>query len=244
MESQPTGVNVLDFVTDASPTSGPDTTVTDGSENATSTEEDTRTYRNVVASLKAADVTAGENPVYDGNPTMTVSEFAAYLTVANVSAKISAGETPGLDEMVDRQKLYNAVKGVRSPLPVVLVFPDDSADDKDAAVYLPVALAEKAWNERPSRGETSPATSSKRSDDELIEDAAKKYQSLTSAQARLAKLTEKVATLNTQYDKYLNYLKARNLDQTSVDAKVKELNEAAEVAEENAAGQNENTPAE
>lgn len=225
--------------------------------NATVTPKDPKkVYPNVFASYKASDLPEGEQP----NGALTVKQFAARLTAENFKAidlsdpNLSPNATT--DAFVDPQNVYTWLRAVRGPAPVVLVFPVStekdaegndvevvSDDEREATVYLPWVEASESFKARPVRGSggNSTAGGSKKSQDELLEDAAKKLADLTSAQDQLAQKLKKVERLSTQYDKYKD-LVARKFGITEDEAhakteeKVKEMTAAAEAAEENAAG--------
>lgn len=143
-------------------------------------------YPKVLRTLKASELTDGENP----EGTYTIAEFAAYLTVLAIRA---GGD---LGDVVKDATIYNAVKGARHPLPVVLVFADDAdtSDLSKAKVYLPIDEATAAWADRPTRGEGSNSDASKRSQDDLLTGLAKKT-------VELGKISERLARTQTQFNK-------------------------------------------
>src|SRR6185295_16776246 len=139
--------------------------------------------------------------------TLTVAEFAGYLTVEAIKAGA------GVEGIVDKQNIYTATKAKRHPLPVVLVFADDAdqSDLSNAKVYLPVKEATEAWQNRLARGESS-ATTSKKTQDDLLTDAAKRSITLASIQKRLDRANEQkakaVKLLEKSYGWLAQYYKA------------------------------------
>lgn len=161
-------------------------------------------YHKVHATFYASEVPDGENP----EGTYTVAEFAGHLTIAAIK---SGG---GLADLVKDQAVYNALKGTRWQLPVVLVFPDgaDKSDHRNVSkVYLPIDEAMAAYDKRPARGDSN-AAASKRSQDELLTDAAKRAISLaniTKRYNRVKEQMEKATALLAKSHKYLTeYYKA------------------------------------
>jgi hypothetical protein len=224
---------IFDLAADAT-TSTPNTentaeATTTSESNAESTEnaEGTALYPNVLRRYKASEIANGENP----EGTLTVAEFAGKLTVEN----ILAGK--GVEGLVKDTNIYTAIKAKRSPLPVVLVLPDDSDNDRDAKVYLPEAEAREAYENRPERG-TGNGSASKRSYDELLEDAAKKFLALQAIETRLKRAQDQYGKANAQLEKYKGWLRPTHKDDENPDesvvnaitAKAEELEEAADAA--------------
>lgn len=234
-------IDVLDFATTADVSDNTDNTE---STDSTETEQNDQSgpsaiYGNVVGTYSESSLAGADAPTYNGKTTLTVTDFAAFITVQNIQEKLAKGETPGSEDMVDRQRLYIAVRAARSPLPVVLVYPDGVEhtveNQKDAKVFVPSDEAVKAWSERPVRGEGT--SKSGRSDADLLDDAAKKFLERESNAKRLAKLQEKVNKINAQYDKYLMWAKDRGFTPERVETRANEI--AAEREAE--AAQNEST---
>ena len=185
--------------TDDSTATQTDAQSTDAPDQSDAGAESTDLYPNVLRSYKVG-VDApenGENPT----DTLTVSEFAGYLTVENFKA---GNMTP--DSIVKDANIYTGVKAKRLALPVVLVFPADSDEQRDAKVYLPVAEAVEAYRSRPERGTGNTGTS-KRSQDEITTDGAKKLLALRAVEARLTKVTDQYKKVAEQMDKYRNWLR-------------------------------------
>lgn len=177
---------------------------TDAPDQSDAGAESPDLYPNVLRTFKVG-VDApenGENPA----ETLTVSEFAGYLTVEN----FKAGNMTA-DSIVKDANIYTGVKAKRQALPVVLVFPADSDEQRDAKVYLPVAEAVEAYRSRPERG-TSNTGTSKRTQDEITTDGAKKLLALRAAEARLAKVTDQYKKVAEQMDKYRNWLRPFHKD--------------------------------
>lgn len=178
--------------TNSTPTNTPQSNA-----GASSADATTSLYPNVVRTLTQSE--AGE-----ANPegTLTVAEFAAHLTVENIKAGA------GVEGVVQIGNIYTATKAARHPLPVVLVFADDDdqSEQKTAKVYLPVAEATAAYANRPARGEGGNAAASKRSQDELLTDAAKKAITLASIQVRLDRAKEQQNKAVSQLEKYHGWL--------------------------------------
>lgn len=227
----------------ATPTSdGPDTTApseptneTETPESADSTES-TDLYPNVLKTYTANDLPAGEAPPN----TMTIPEFTGHLTLENITKR-----GMGVDGIVKDQNVYNATKAKRDPIPVVLVFSvneDGSVNDnqKDAKVYIPVAEGTEAYLNRPERGSGTSTSTSKRSDEDLIEDASKKRQDLNALQDRIKKLAERVEKAQNVYDKYGKWLSDRNLSWEKVDEFDAAQAAKAEAAEESAPSEPDN----
>lgn len=225
-------LDVLDFATPATANTETNANPADAPAAATA-EANKPLYPNVLKVFKASEVPDGETPVYNGAPTMSITDFAGYLTVKHIQEK---GAEATQADIVDRQFFYTGVKAVRNPIPVVLVVPDDAAegDYENAKVYLPLAEAEQAYKDRPVRGEGSTAQpTSKLSDEDLLAQAAKKLGELNAQKDRAAKLADKIAKSQAQYDKVFARVQARNLTQEHVDNTLKAQTEAAESAEEN-----------
>lgn len=165
-------------------------------------------YHRVLKTLTASQV--GE-----GNPegTFTIAEFANFLSVEAIKAG------GGMNDLVPAANIYTASKGSRNPLPVYLVFADD-ADTTDhrnvLKVYIPIAEGTEAWNARPTKGESN-ASTSKRTKEELLEDAAKKLETLTGIQTRRKRAEEQEKKATAQFDKYLNWLREYYKDATPVE---------------------------
>lgn len=201
----------------AAPTEGEGTEVTDLYPNVL------RTY---TVGTDHADI--NENPP----GTMTVAEFAAHLTIENFKAGNMTAES-----IVKDPQIYGALKAKRYALPVVLVLPAGSTDQKDAKAYLPVAEATEAYANRPTRGEANAATS-KRTLDDLLTDAAKKLLYLNAATVRLTRAQEQVTKATAQMDKYYGWLAPYYKDETdpevsrksALDLRVDELEAAADAA--------------
>jgi len=177
--------------------SAPETTNEPAQSNADGSTTDL--YPNVLRTYKVG-VDApenGENP----EGTVTVAEFAGYLTLEN----FKAGNMT-IDSIVKDANIYTGVKASRQPLPVVLVFPADSDAQRDAKVYLPLVEATEVFRNRPERGSGNTNTS-KRSQDEITTDGAKKLLALRAVEARLAKVTEQYRKVTEQMNKYHNWLR-------------------------------------
>jgi hypothetical protein len=133
-------------------------------------------------------------------------------------------------------------------LPVVLVWPAPAegeapdTDERNAKVLLPWDEALKTWDERPKRGEGATSTSA-RTDADLLRDAAKKRMEFDSANARLEKLTAKVAKLKTQDEKYGSWLKGRGITEEQLTAEIDKITAEQEAAEENGASEPDNAEA-
>lgn len=164
---------------------------------ATSAATGTGVYPNVLRTYKASEV--GE-----GNPegTLTIAEFAGHLTLEAVRAGA------GLEGIVDKATIYTGVRGSRHPLPVVLVYADDDdqSDQKTAKVYLPVAEASAVYKSRPTRGEGGNSSTSKRTLEELLDDAAKKAVTLAKTQKRFDRVKSQLDTVAAQFTKYHGWL--------------------------------------
>lgn len=189
---------IFDLAADAMTTADADPTTenTDNTDNTENTPESPDLYPNVLRTYTASEVGEGNPP-----NTLTVAEFAAELTVRNVLA--GAGATG----VVKDANIYTGIKAKRHTLPVVLVFPDgaDQKDQKAAKVYLPVKEATDVYDERPERGSGN-AAASKRSQDELLEDAAKKYLALEAIRVRLVRTQGQFDKTAKQMDKYHGWL--------------------------------------
>lgn len=202
-----------------------------------STEESTALYPNVLRTINADEYTPGTNP----EGTLSIPEFAAHVTIENFK-----GGNLDPSAVVKDQAIYAAVKAKRYPLPVVLVLGAESTDPKDARVFVPVAEAMAAWQDRPARGEGSAAAVSARSEGDLLNVSAKKFSALGKLQARLDRLTAQVDKTRAQHDKYVHQLaqvarvdddvaaqriadKAAELDEAEADA-ASEANEIPDAA--------------
>lgn len=192
--------------------------------------ESTDLYPNVLRSYTVGTDHADLNTNPDG--TMTVAEFAAHLTVENFKAgNMSA------DSIVKDANIYGGLKAKRHALPVVLVFPADSTDQKDAKAYLPVAEATEAYANRPTRGEGNAATS-KRTLEDLLTDAAKKAMALARITVRLNRAKEQHNQTTAQMEKYYGWLATFYKDETdpeaarkaALDARIDELEAEADAA--------------
>jgi hypothetical protein len=232
-------VDPLDFATSADANSASNAN-TDNSTQAQSTDgadstdganqapvDPSKVYPNVLRAYH------GELPSSEEGKLYTVGEFAAQVTLHQLQHK---GMDPS--NIVGDQKIYTAVKSRTAPLPVVLVWPAPAegetpdTDERNAKVLLPWDEALKSWDERPKRGEGASSTSA-RTDADLLRDAAKKHIEYTSANARLEKLTAKVAKLKTQDEKYATWLKSRNISTEALEAEVAKITAEQEAAEEN-----------
>lgn len=143
-------------------------------------------YGNIVATFDD-----GSEP--DG--LLTAKEFAAELTYQNFQNGLR-----GVDAMVDVQNVYNAMKGKRHPLPVVLV---------GESALLPQEAFE-AWANRPVRGEGgSTVAASKRTDDDLLRLASEKRSAIIKMEARKARLVERLETAQKQAVAYGRQLRER-----------------------------------
>lgn len=145
-------------------------------------------YPNVFKTYKVGS--ADNAPPEDGsNPegTLTVSEFAGHLTLTAFMEAQSANRPPSLADIVKDPAIYTSTKAKRHPLPVVLVFPEDSDEQRDAKVYLPVAEATAAYQARPERGNGTSATANgtRRTAEDLIDAGAKKLNELNAIKVRL-----------------------------------------------------------
>lgn len=200
MSDTDTNVDVLDGLisdsdsttTESSESNESDNTASDNTESTetvagTETTESTeKKYTNIVSEVSEGSDTDG---------LMTAPEFARYLTLRNIRASIANGGDGGLDDVVDQQNIYTAMKAKTHPLPVVMV--GDSA-------YLPVESAEAAWDARPERG-TGTSTGSKLGDEDLLKAAASVRQRVTKlakymegAKERLGKLEDLQTKRNRQ----------------------------------------------
>lgn len=175
----------------------------------------TALYPNVLKTYKAgdADLTEGENPP----GTLRVPEFAAYLSLEN----FKAGDQT-LGAIVKDATIYAGTKAARHPLPVVLVFPADSDDMKDATVYLPVTEAMEAYRNRPERG-AGAASSAKRTVDEYILDGAKKLNDLKAINIRFDRVLGQKNKAEGLLAKYRGWIRPSFKDEEDPDAKVNEL---------------------
>lgn len=183
----------------------------DGSEgaNSTTSEQSTDTandplYPNVLRTFKV-----GVDAPEDGsNPTdtLTIPEFAGYLSVENFKTATTAGQPLSPELIVKDANVYTLTKGKRFALPVVLVFPADSDEMSDAKVYLPIAEASEAYSKRPERGAGS-ASVSKRTQDDILADGAKKLIAVKAIENRLQRTIEQLGTATKQMDKYHGWLR-------------------------------------
>jgi hypothetical protein len=220
--------NVANANTDANPDNSTQAQGTDGADSTNQAPVDpSKVYPNVLRAYH------GELPSSEEGKLYTVGEFAAQVTLHQLQHK---GMDPS--NIVGDQKIYTAVKSRTAPLPVVLVWPAPAegeapdTDERNAKVLLPWDEALKSWDERPKRGEGASSTSA-RTDADLLRDAAKKHIEFTSANARLEKLTAKVAKLKTQDEKYATWLKSRNISTEALEAEVAKITAEQEAAEEN-----------
>lgn len=195
---------IFDLAADASTATPSSTPPQDSTENtpesnadASSADKGGALYPKVLRTYKASEV--GE-----GNPegTLTVAEFAGHLTVEAIKAGA------GVEGIVKDANIYTATKAARHPLSVVLVFADDDdqSDQKTAKVYLPIAEATEEYKARPTRGESSNAATSKRSQEELLDDAAKKAVTLAKTQKRFDRVKAQLDTVAGQMNKYHGWL--------------------------------------
>lgn len=192
--------------TDANTTPTTDSTATDantteGNADGSSEAAGGAIYPKVLRSYVAAEFANGENPP----DTYTIAEFAGHMTLENLTKK-----GKGLDGIVKDAAIYTGVRGSRDPLPVVLVFDteEDKAQDnqKNVKVYLPIAEATEAWEARKPRGEGGNAAASKRSQEDLLEDAAKKLNSLNAIVTRRKRAEEQEKKASDLLVKYHNWL--------------------------------------
>lgn len=186
-----TDLNFLDEVAPAVETADPvtestDTPVTDTPAADGDKPEDKPKFTNVTTSFLAGD------PVPDGY--LSVSEFANELTVRNITVK-----GMGADGVVDKSVVYNAIKAVRHPLPVIVV--------GDTAYLGPDAFI--AWDERPARGEGSGTSGGTLSDDDLFRRAADVRDKVDALTRRVASTQERLAKAQTLLAKRENQLSAR-----------------------------------
>lgn len=185
-------------------TTDTDTSDTTTDPDADNTPESTDLYPNVLRSYKVG-VDApenGDNP--DG--TLTVSEFAGHLTISNFTAATDARTDITPDLIVKDANIYTGVKAKRHALPVVLVFPADSDEQKDAKVYLPTVEATDSYRKRPERG-TSNGSVSKRTQDVITTDGAKKLNALRAIEIRLRRTQEQFDKASATMTKYQGWLR-------------------------------------
>lgn len=211
-----------------------DTEATENSEdNTNSTEESTATYPNVLRTYTVGTDHDDINTNPEG--TLTVAEFASHLTVQAILAGA------GVDGVVKDPAVYTAVKAKRHPLPVVLVYPEgvEATEDNQnqAKVYLPQAEAEEAWKNRPTRGDGNGSSVSKRSFDDLLEDAAKKLLATAAIKKRLDRTQSQFDKASGTLTKYEGWLRTYFKDETDPAEAVKTAiaNKAAEIEESEAA---------
>jgi hypothetical protein len=182
-------------------------------------------YPRVLRSYKVGDpdLTEGENPP----GTLTVNEFAGQLSIDN----FQAGNT-SLDAIVNAANIYTGVKAKREPLPVVLVYPADSDDMKDAKVFLPYAEASEVYRNRPERGTGSAATT-KRTYDEMVLDAAKKLNQLKAIVIRFDRVADQKLKAEGILAKYKGWIRPSHKDDENPDEAVNLViaNKAAELEE-------------
>lgn len=104
---------------------------------------------------------------------MTVAGFAAELTFKNFENGLR-----GVEAQVVPNDIYQVIRAKRHPLPVVLV------GDK---AFIPQE-AFQAWAERPTRGEGTGASGSRRSDEDLLKLSAKAREELLKTENRIEAL--------------------------------------------------------
>lgn len=203
---------VLDLAAPVTTTTDPNAnTDTETGENDTNsapeTPESPDLYPNVLRSYK---VGSDDNaPPADGsNPegTLTVSEFAGYLSVENFTAASAAGQTITPDLIVKDANIYTGVRAKRHSLPVVLVFPAESDEMRDAKVYLPTVEATEVYRNRPERGNSN-ASVSKRTQDDITTDGAKKLNALRAIETRLRRTQEQFDKASATMAKYQGWLR-------------------------------------
>lgn len=245
----PSNLDILEFGTadaseNTSAAKSADNSTSDDNANGTDTPatpaDPNKVYPNVLRTYKSTDFPKGEAPE---DKAYTVKEFAGEITLRDLQTK-----GMGTENIHDPAKVYAALRSAKSALPVVLVFPVTvetvtapdgstsevetvSVDEHDASVFIPWAEAEKAWDERPKRGEGG-VSAQKRSNDELLEDAAKKLEAYESAVKRLASLTKRTETLKGQWEKYQKWTSDRNLTEDQVRETLAKLVSERETAEE------------
>lgn len=198
---------VLELAAPSSPSSDTDTAdaAPEGTQSAADTADavgSTELYPNVLKSFKV-----GQDAPEDGaNPegTLTVAEFAGHLTIENFKAATAAERAITPELIVKDPNIYTAVRGKKHALPVVLVYPADSDEMRDAKVFLPVAEATEAYQKRPERG-TSAAAVSKRSQEDILTDGAKKLNALKAIEVRLQRVMDQHATASKQMAKYYGW---------------------------------------
>lgn len=206
--------------TDTAPVSNTDNSNTD-TDSSTPTETDdsatTPEYTNVVgtfASIEEAEASGQFERL------LTSKAFADEVSVRNVMAgKGAAG-------LVPVQNVYNAEKGKRNPLPVVLV---------DGTVYLPMPTALEVWDSRPERGEgTSTTTSGRLEDADLARLTFKAQDTLERDLHRLEVLQGKIERSRKIVEKRENQAKARFGDdwQAVVDKAGEDADASKEIADD------------
>lgn len=220
--STDTDTNV-DFLNDLATTTGPDTSVSDGTSASGETQDgaggnesdsDKPKYPNIVETRdEGADVT----------DLLTATQFANKLTVRNVLKAAEAGETPE-DVTVPVTNVYTAMKASRHPLPVVMV--------GDTAYLQNFDLSAHAWDERPTRGEGGTAAGSKLDDDRLMALSWKTYEEVEKLTKRLASVQERLNKANKRKEMRSRQLDERGISWTKVEEYAAENLNGEEIADD------------
>lgn len=179
-----TDVDFLNELADGQPTEvGPDTEVksdSDATNGNTEAKEDKPKYPLIVETREEGA---------DTSDLLTPTQFAAKLTVRNVLAEAQKTENQNLEDpglTVPVTNIYTAMKATRHPFPVVLV--------GETAYLQKFDVSAKAWDERPTRGEGSSATSGGKLDDEDLKRLAwKSYEDQETLYKRRNRLNERIS---------------------------------------------------
>lgn len=139
---------LFDDLVDTKPADGSETDKTDstvGDANSPADTADAEPVRDTLTVTSLEDLPAGY---------VDVKGFAFALTQRNMAARVDAGETPTVDDMVDTQAVYAATRGKRWSLPAL-----DAVDNDGNKLGLVISLDEglAAWDARPERGTGSGA---------------------------------------------------------------------------------------
>lgn len=179
-------------------------------------------YTNVLRTVSAADLDNGAAP----EGCMSVTDFAAHLTMTAMMERMQKGETVDATSYVNYTNVLNACKAKRDPLPTVLV------QDADGSVrpYIPVNEGTEAWNNRPVRGSgEGRATSGRLDDDKLIKVYRETKEAIEKAENRITKANELLAKKRPLLERRVSQLEAR-FGKDEWEKKVEAVIEAEEAA--------------
>lgn len=211
--SEPTsGIDLFDGIDDAAQTEESE------SENATDSTSDSSDSSDT--SEDAPVETFASIP--DG--CMSVTEFAGYMSMELMKARIAAGEDPNMaTDYVVPQSVYQTVKASKERIPHVLVKgPDDTGEPR---VYIKVAEATEWWKARrdrlATRGSGTTRASNRTPEDNLTLLGAAVGKNLY-ALSRQSLWNDNVEQTAKLVDKYKGFLKDANVDEDSITLAIQE----------------------